>query len=183
MTRIIAGNLGGRRLTVGGEQTRPTSDRVREALFSMLEARIELVDAAVLDLYAGSGALGLEALSRGAAHTVFVESDRKAVAAIRANIGTCGVGDRTTLDTRSVLDFLSGSRPRFDLILADPPYGIDDDELTRTLIGLADLLAVDGLLVLERGKRSPQTRWPSGLAPIVAKNYGDTRVEVAARAD
>lgn len=181
MTRIIAGALGGRRLTVGGDNTRPTSDRVREALFSMLDARMDLDDAAVLDLYAGSGALGLEALSRGARHVVFVESDRKAVAAIRANIATCDAGDRTTLAGRSVADFLGGPRQPFDLILADPPYAIDDALLAHVLADVADLLTNDGLLVVERAKRAPQTSWPGGLDVVVTKNYGDTRIEVAAR--
>lgn len=183
MTRIIAGELGGRRLSVGGDNTRPTSDRVREALFSMLDARMDLEDAAVLDLYAGSGALGLEAISRGARHAVFVEADRKALSAIRANIATCDAGDRTTLVGRSVVDFLAGPRQRFELILADPPYAIDDEELTAVLVDVVESLADDGLLVLERGKRSPATSWPQSVEVVVTKTYGDTRVEVAARRD
>ncbi|WP_040524753.1 16S rRNA (guanine(966)-N(2))-methyltransferase RsmD [Gordonia effusa] len=182
MTRIIAGSLGGRRLTVSGEQTRPTSDRVREALFSMLDVRMDLDGASVLDLYAGSGALGLEAISRGAEHAVFVESDRKAAAAIRANIGVCGVGDRATVDARRVTDFLAGSRRSFDLVLADPPYAIDDDELAKVLLHLATSISEEGLVVLERGKRSAVTVWPEGLESLVIKIYGDTRVELAGRA-
>lgn len=180
MTRIIAGALRGRRLTVGGERTRPTSDRVREALFSMLDARVDLDDVDVLDLYAGSGALGLEALSRGGRHAVFVESDRAALAAIRANVSTCGVGDRATIVGRPVADYLTGGG-RFDLIFADPPYAIDDDDLTKVLAQVTASLTDRGVVVLERGKRAPTTGWPDALEVIVAKNYGDTRVELAAR--
>lgn len=181
MTRIIAGALRGRRLTVGGEHTRPTSDRVREALFSMLDARIGVDGVDVLDLYAGSGALGLEALSRGGRQAVFVESDRKALAAVRANVSTCGVGDRATVVGRSVVDYLSGAQRPFDLIFADPPYAIDDAEVTKVLARLGDLLTEPGLVVFERAKRAPATTWPEALEAIVVKNYGDTRIEVAGR--
>lgn len=180
MTRIIAGSLGGRRLRVGGDITRPTSDRVREALFSMLDARMDLNDASVLDLYAGSGALGLEALSRGAGRGVFVETDRKAVAAIRDNIATCGVGSIASIVSRSVSDYVAAQLDSFDLILADPPYGIDDNDLTQALVHLAAMLNDGGLLVLERGKRASLTVWPANLEVVTTKKYGDTRVEVAA---
>jgi len=120
VTRIVAGTAGGRRLEVPPSGTRPTSDRVREALFSALEAAVGLDGARVLDLYAGSGALGLEALSRGAASCLFVEQDRAALDALRANIAKLGA--RADVRAQSVLALGPAPAP-LDLILMDPPYG------------------------------------------------------------
>ncbi|MGV9712329.1 16S rRNA (guanine(966)-N(2))-methyltransferase RsmD [Gordonia sp. NPDC003424] len=185
MTRIIAGEFGGRRLKVPEQGTRPTSDRVREAVFNILEARTDLDAARVLDLYAGSGALGLEALSRGAATAVLVDSRRAATSAIVANARGCGVVDRVTAVTRPVAAFLSTPPTAgFGLILLDPPYDIADSEIAQTLSALAapEWLAADGIVVVERAVRAPETEWPDELEVLVTKNYGDTRVEVAARA-
>lgn len=180
MTRIIAGRFRGRRLRVPDEGTRPTSDRVRESVFNMLEARFDLDGLEVLDLYAGSGALGIEAVSRGAAAVTFVESARKAVAVIGANVKACGLADRATLVPRSVSAYLaSPAERRFDLVFSDPPYDVSDDRVGEDLAALvAGRLAADALVVVERAARSGEIPWPSGFEIIADKTYGDTRVEV-----
>lgn len=182
--RIIAGEFRGRRIAVPDEGTRPTSDRVREALFNIILARINLEDARILDLYAGSGALGLEALSRGAAVATFVESRRRAAGVIARNIATCGAQTRTTVRTGSVADILRGSPPRepFDLIMLDPPYGLDAGQVADDLAALStQWLSDDGLVVVERSTRGTPVTWPPGLDVLVARDYGDTRVEVGER--
>ncbi|MFW0796384.1 16S rRNA (guanine(966)-N(2))-methyltransferase RsmD [Gordonia sp. CPCC 205515] len=184
MTRIISGGFRGRRLKVPDDGTRPTSDRVREAVFNILDARIEVDGTQVLDLYAGSGALGLEALSRGASSATLVDSRRAATSVITANVKTCGVGDRTTVVTRTTAAFLATAPAApLDLIFLDPPYDLDVAEVTAALAELAApaWLAPDGLIVLERAVRAPDTGWPTELEVLVSKNYGDTRVEVAGR--
>jgi 16S rRNA (guanine966-N2)-methyltransferase len=179
MTRIISGTAGGRRLrTPPGPTTRPTSDRVREALFSRLEHRGLLEDTRVLDLYAGSGALGLEAASRGAAEVVLVEAQRGAAAAIRANIAAVGhPGVRLVVDTveRALGSGPPGGTP-FDLVLLDPPYDLTEESLAAVLNALVerDWLGPDGFVVVERSTRSPQPRWPAGLELSGEKRYGET---------
>src|SRR4051812_26806788 len=131
MTRIIAGAHGGRRLSAPpGTGTRPTSDRVREALFSALESMTDLSGARFADLFAGSGAVGLEALSRGADHTFLVESDGRAARAIRDNIATLRVGPAARLVTGKVTTVLAGPPEGgpFDVVFADPPYAVTDAE-------------------------------------------------------
>jgi 16S rRNA (guanine966-N2)-methyltransferase len=173
MTRIVAGAWGGRRLvTPRGSATRPTSDRVREALFSSLESELGGIDGLrVLDLYAGSGALGLEALSRGAARVDLVESGRSAAAAIAANLAELEAGaarlHRTTAER-----FLANCRETYDLVLLDPPY---KDDPTDVLVGVLGVLARGGLVVVERSSRDAFT-WPDGLAGIRDKAYGETRL-------
>lgn len=135
--RVIAGSARGRRITAPpGHQVRPTSDRARQATFNALESRGLVVDARVLDLFAGSGALGIEALSRGAAHATFVESDRNAVAAIRSNLDTLGFAGQATVIRSDSLSFLRTGTRAADLVLVDPPYAFDAwpallDELVR----------------------------------------------------
>jgi 16S rRNA (guanine966-N2)-methyltransferase len=182
MTRIIAGSAGGRRLeTPPGELTRPTSDRVREALFSMLEARNALRGARVLDLFAGSGALGLEAASRGAAEVVLVDSSRQAVAAARRNATVVGVG-RVTVVLSAALRYLD-RRPdhTLDLVLLDPPYILSEPALTEHLAALVSggWLDHDTLVVVERSGRSPEPRWPAGLRRDGVRRYGDTALWTA----
>jgi 16S rRNA (guanine966-N2)-methyltransferase len=137
--RVVAGELGGRRLLApAGSTTRPTSDRVREATFNSLESSGDVEDADVLDLFAGSGALGIEALSRGARHATFVERDRAALEALRANLASLGLGpDRATVVVGDALASSSGRR--YDLALLDPPYDYDgwDDLLGRLTAGVA----------------------------------------------
>ncbi|AZG44000.1 Ribosomal RNA small subunit methyltransferase D [Gordonia insulae] len=149
----------------------------------MIEARVDLDGAHVLDLYAGSGALGLEALSRGAATAVFVDSGRRAVSVITANVRTCGVADRSSIVARPVATHLASAPGPFDLAFLDPPYDMDNSAMTADLSALGDgRLADDGLVVVERAVRAPETVWPDDMTVLVHKTYGDTRVEVAARA-
>jgi 16S rRNA (guanine966-N2)-methyltransferase len=177
VTRIISGEAGGRRLrTPDGESTRPTSDRVREALFSSLEARDAIRGAHVMDLYAGSGALGLEAASRGAASVLLVESDRGASATIRANISDLGVAG-ARLQSSTVERALN--RPaslRYDVVLADPPYDVSEDSLAGVLEMLLahQWLAQEPIIVVERSSRSPEPRWPDGIIATGSKAYGET---------
>jgi len=185
VTRIIAGAAGGRALqTPPGAGTRPTSDRVREALFSALEARGALTGAQVLDLYAGSGALGLEAVSRGAAGALFVESDRRAAAVVRANVAALGVSDRCTVVASSVRAALAREPADLvDLVLADPPYLLAEDELAADLHRLAGgWLAAGAVVVVERSSRSPEPSWPVDLVPEKPRRYGDTTIWIATRA-
>ena len=158
----MAGAAGGRTLRVPGKGTRPTSDRVREALFSRLEHSGVLEGARVLDLYAGSGALGLEAASRGARDVVLVESARAAAEVCRQNVATLGLtGVRVVVE--KVLPFVS--RPSggpVDLVLVDPPYELAEDDLTDVLAAVAGHLAPDAVVVVERSVRSPEPTWPGG---------------------
>jgi 16S rRNA (guanine966-N2)-methyltransferase len=186
VTRIISGAFGGRRIDVpAGTGTRPTSDRVREALFARLDHQDALAGARVLDLYAGSGALGLEALSRGATSATFVENGRGAVEVLRRNLTTMGVGDATVVLAEPVQRVLL--RPAVtavDLVLADPPYDITEDDLADVLALLPrhGWLATEALVVVERSSRSPQPRWPADLVSVDERRYGETRVWWARRA-
>jgi 16S rRNA (guanine966-N2)-methyltransferase len=186
VTRIISGAYGGRRIDVpAGTGTRPTSDRVREALFARLDHQDALAGARVLDLYAGSGALGLEALSRGAASATFVESDRGAVEVLRRNVTTLGAGDVTSVLVEPVQRMLlRPTATAVDLVLADPPYDITEDDLADVLALLPrhGWLAIEALVVVERSSRSPQPRWPAELVPVDERRYGETRVWWARRA-
>lgn len=175
MSRIIAGELGGRRLRVPAQGTRPTSDRAREALFSRLEHLGALEGARVLDLYAGSGALGLEALSRGAREVVMVESARPAAAICRANARTLGVADRVQVISVPVQRYLGRSAPAqgFELVVADPPYDVVDlDGALEALV--QGWLAASAVVVLERPARAADVRWPAPLTPMDVRRYGDS---------
>jgi 16S rRNA (guanine966-N2)-methyltransferase len=179
VTRIIAGLAGGRRLaTTPGRTTRPTSDRTREGLFASVTAICGGLDgAAVLDLYAGSGAVGLEALSRGAADVVLVESDARAARVIKENIATVGLpGARLITDKveRMLARGPEGAQAR-DFVFADPPYAVGDDELARMLTELAsrEWLAHNALVVLERATRSGAPPWPAGFDSDRSRKYGE----------
>ena len=182
MTRIVAGAAGGRRLVVPkGETTRPTSDRVREALFSALDARGLVQGAAVLDLYCGSGALGLEAASRGAASVVLVDASRQAVDAARQNVSTLGF-QRVTVVLSSVVRYLDRSpQSRASLVFADPPYGAGQDEVADVLRKLTEggWLQPSAVVLLERSARSLEPIWPSGLTRQAVRRYGETAVWTA----
>ncbi|MCL2794375.1 MAG: 16S rRNA (guanine(966)-N(2))-methyltransferase RsmD [Microbacteriaceae bacterium] len=189
MTRIIAGAAGRVTLTVPKSGTRPTSDRVREALFSALEARDAVRGARVLDLYAGSGALGLEAASRGAASVLLVEKNPVAARIAKANAAVVakafGRADAPAADIRqsAVLPYLTAATGPFDLVFSDPPYELGDEDVAADLAALVPLLAPDALVVVERSTRSPEPVWPEGLAPEKPKKYGETTVWFATRAD
>ncbi|MPZ65103.1 MAG: 16S rRNA (guanine(966)-N(2))-methyltransferase RsmD [Pseudonocardiaceae bacterium] len=178
MTRIVAGVAGGRRLQVPPRGTRPTSDRVREAVFGTLQSRVDLDGARVLDLYAGSGALGLEALSRGAAHARFVESDRRAAAILQRNVDALGLpGAEVTVGAAETV-LRSGPQQAYDLVLADPPYSQLGPELADVLDALAvnRWLSPGALLVIERSARHSSLTWPEWVAAVTERKYGDTRV-------
>ncbi|WP_091516740.1 MULTISPECIES: 16S rRNA (guanine(966)-N(2))-methyltransferase RsmD [Amycolatopsis] len=175
MTRIVAGRAGGRRLRVPPQGTRPTSERVRESLFNALQAAGELDGARVLDLYAGSGALGLEALSRGAADAVFVESDRRALQVLRGNVAELALGGAVRAGQVESVLAQPAEKP-FDVVLADPPYALDAGRLGAVLRALADggWVAEDGLVVVERAQRDGEPSWPSGFEPLRTMRHGDT---------
>ena len=179
MTRIIAGTAGGRRLSVpAGRDTRPTSDRAREGLFgTILAIRGPLDGARVLDLYAGSGAVGLEALSRGAADVLLVESDARAARVIRANIEALRLpGARLLADrVERVLARGPGDHPPRDLVFADPPYATPDAQVQRVLGALRGRgwLAPGALVVVERATRSGTLTWPAGYTPERSRGYGE----------
>lgn len=180
VTRIVAGVAGGRRLAVPPKGTRPTADRVREALFSALEAAVDLDGARVLDLYAGSGALGFEALSRGAALVTLVEHDRTAVAVLRRNAETVALPGVDIRASRVDRVLVSPPTAPYDLVFADPPYALDDDELAGVLTALTvGWLSPDATVVVERSTRSGDPRWPSALAPTRSRRYGETTVHWA----
>jgi 16S rRNA (guanine966-N2)-methyltransferase len=202
MTRIIAGAARGRRLSVPpGTRTRPTSDRAREGLFATITARHGPLDGtAFLDLYAGSGAVGLEALSRGAALVLFVESDPAAARVIRANMAAVGLpgAELVTAQVATVLRRGTGRvpgrgapaggvpgggvpgggapdvGPAFGVVVADPPYATGDEEVTALLTALRrGWLAPGALVVVERATRSGPVAWPEGYASDRSRRYGE----------
>lgn len=175
MMRIVAGSAGGRRLRVPAKGTRPTSERVREALFNALEVAGEIDGARVLDLYAGSGALGLEALSRGAADAMFVEADRRAVEVLRGNVAELGLGGTVRHGSAEQVSGEAAPEP-FDLVLADPPYAVDGGSLAAVLTALAasGWLAEGALVVVERAARDGEPPWPAGFTALRSRHYGDT---------
>ncbi|MBD9700022.1 16S rRNA (guanine(966)-N(2))-methyltransferase RsmD [Flavimobilis sp. GY10621] len=179
MTRIVAGRAGGRSLKVPPKGTRPTSDRVREAMFSRLE-HYDVVDGArVLDLFAGSGALGLEAASRGAAAVVLVDASRQAADVCRTNAAATGLTAVVTVvvDRAERVVAHPPAQP-WDLVLVDPPYDLPD----ATVDALLEALAVDGALtpgavvVVERSRRTAPPTWPTGWSEIAHKDYGETSI-------
>ncbi|MGP4017922.1 16S rRNA (guanine(966)-N(2))-methyltransferase RsmD [Saccharopolyspora sp. 5N708] len=181
MTRIVAGSVGGRRIEVPPRGTRPTSERVREALFSALESAIELSGARVLDLYGGSGALGLEALSRGAAHATFVEADRRAAGLLRRNAASLGFREVLVQQAKAETLISTPAAEPFDVVLADPPYDLAAEALRRVLAGLAPngWTAPGSLVIVERAVRSGEPDWPPPLRALRTKRYGDTAVHWA----
>ena len=177
MTRVIAGEARGRRLAVpDGLSTRPTSDRAREGLFGTVLSELgSLAGRRVLDLFAGSGAVGLEALSRGASHVLLVESDARAVAVIKANIEIVGLAGAQARAVKA--ERLLASPPEgapYDLVFADPPYALADAAVTRILSQLAHgWLAPGALVVVERATRSGEVSWPAGLQKGKSRRYGE----------
>jgi 16S rRNA (guanine966-N2)-methyltransferase len=179
VTRIIAGFAGSRELKVPKEGTRPTSDRVREALFSSLDAADLIRGSRVLDLYAGTGALGLEALSRGAKHVGLVENNPKAAKIIKSNarmVSHAGGREAGSFEVRieSVGTFLSQSRSLWNLVLIDPPYSVANEELELVLETLSRQMTRDGVIVVERSVRDPLFTAPSRMKVFRTKDYGDT---------
>jgi 16S rRNA (guanine966-N2)-methyltransferase len=175
VTRLISGIAGGRRLKVPASGVRPTGDRAREGLFNSLGSLLDLDGARVLDLYAGSGALGLEALSRGAAEAVLVESAPRVLPVLRANLATVGLpGARVVAG--SVPTVVAGPAPAaFDLVLADPPYAVPAEEVLGVLRSLAGngWLAPDAVVVVERSSREQPWEWPTPLTGVRDRRYGE----------
>ena len=171
MTRIISGSARGRRLAVPeGTATRPTSDRAREGLFSSLLSLLDLEDARVLDCYAGSGALGLEALSRGAASATLVESDPAAAAVLRANVEHLGLPGAFVVAVEVERFLAVDPEPRYDLALLDPPYDLD---VVPVLELLLPWLAEDAVVVAERRTRRSEFAWPAGYEQLRERTYGE----------
>jgi 16S rRNA (guanine966-N2)-methyltransferase len=174
--RIVAGLAKGRRLAAPADATRPTSDRAREALFNSLGALLDLDGARVLDLFAGTGAVGLEALSRGAAETVFVENDRAALDVLQRNIDAVGLAGATVV-RRPVAAFLDARPPagEFDLVFADPPYALADSAMEQLLASLVRgaHLAEAAVVVVERSVRGASPAWPTGITPLRDRRYGE----------
>jgi 16S rRNA (guanine966-N2)-methyltransferase len=184
MTRIIGGVAGSRKLESPAKATRPTSDRIRESIFSMLDARLLLEDAKVLDLYAGTGALALEAISRGAALAHMVERDGKAAAVCVANakiVQKVMVEELAEVETKvinkAVSSFLSTpTSDGYTLVFIDPPYEVTNEEITSNLTALLPILAADAVVVVERSSRTPKFDLPAGYESGEEKHYGDTAV-------
>ncbi|NED96995.1 16S rRNA (guanine(966)-N(2))-methyltransferase RsmD [Phytoactinopolyspora alkaliphila] len=175
MTRVVAGAARGRRLKVPpGTTTRPTADRVREAMFSSLESLLGgFSGIRVLDLYAGSGALGLEALSRGAAKVTLVESDARAVRVVRANVAAVGLPGAVVVHDRA--ERAAPGTDVYDLVVADPPYSVASADVSAILAGLAGRsLAPGAVVVVERDRRSEPLRWPEGVSGLRERRYGET---------
>jgi 16S rRNA (guanine966-N2)-methyltransferase len=196
VARVIAGEAGGRRLAVpDGRDTRPTSDRAREGLFSTIVSMLgSVAGARVLDLYAGSGAVGLEALSRGAGHVLLVEHGARATRVIRENIEAIGLPGAVLAADRVERVLARGPAPagghdspapaggqdstegsRYDVVFADPPYALADTAVSQVLSLLADQgwLAPGALVIVERATRSGPVNWPDGFVPDRARRYGE----------
>jgi len=178
MTRIIGGSAGGRRINAPrGSNTRPTSDRVREALFSAVESWCGSLDGLrVLDLYAGSGAVGLEARSRGAGVVTLVEHDRKTAALISDNVKSLGFTRVDVVSATVATTLMRSPVAPYDLVFLDPPYPLADQDVETDLRALVDneWLVPGALVVVERSGRSPGPKWPPGLVAEREKRYGET---------
>lgn len=184
MSRIVAGAAGGMPLvSVPGDGTRPTTDRVKEALFSRLESMNMLTDARVLDLYAGSGSLGVESASRGAKSVELVEFNDKAAAVCQRNAELVNkvLGTKVVSVQRSKVEtFLArvaeAGVDQWDLVFMDPPYPLTEAELSLVLELLGPRLTPYGVVVVERSARTPEPAWPASLVLLAEKKYGETRL-------
>ena len=178
MARVIAGEAGGRRLAVpDGRDTRPTSDRAREGLFATITSITGPLDGArVLDLYAGSGAVGLEALSRGAGHVLLVEQGARAVRVIKENIEAIGLPGAVLVADRVERALARGpDGDRYDIVFADPPYDLGEQDVTAMLDALVGhgWINAGGLVILERSKRSPEPTWVRSVTGERSRRYGE----------
>jgi 16S rRNA (guanine966-N2)-methyltransferase len=178
VTRIIAGAAGSLTLEVPGRGTRPTSDRVRESIFGSLDAADAIAGARVLDLYAGSGALGLEALSRGATSVDLVEKSPRAASVIERNAQRVrrAAGGTYRVHRTSADAYLAAVREPYALVFIDPPYDLGEEDLAQVLRLLVPSLAPDAIVVTERAARSPEPVLPTGLMLERQRRYGDTAV-------
>jgi 16S rRNA (guanine966-N2)-methyltransferase len=178
--RIIAGRFKGKRLpTVRGKAVRPTTGRIREAVFNILGPLVE--GARILELFAGTGAFGFEALSRGAASAVFVDKDKKVAATITQTARMLGLEDQTStlaIEASRALDKLAQAGEQFSIIYLDPPYATEWIAKVMNDPSLITLLATDGVLVVEKGIRTPESPLPNLLHKRLARQYGDTMIEM-----
>jgi 16S rRNA (guanine966-N2)-methyltransferase len=180
--RIVGGVAKGRRIAVPPAGTRPTADRAREAMFSTLATLDAVAGARVLDLYAGSGAVGLEALSRGASHALLVESDRKVLSVLRSNVATLGVpGAQVAAGSVATVLAVPPSAP-YDLLFADPPYALAAGDLQAVLEAARAWLSPDAVVVIERSARDPAWQWPDGFEPLFSRRYGEATLWYAQHA-
>lgn len=181
MTRIIGGVASGRRIVVPPRGTRPTTDRVRESLFNIVAVRRDLTGLSVLDLYAGSGALGLEALSRGASSALFVEADRRSTSVIAGNVETLGLPGATVRRGAVAAVLAGGTDAPVDLVLADPPYELGAAEMAAVLGALTTYgwAQAGTVAVVERAVKSAPLSWPVEWCLWRPRVYGDTRLELA----
>lgn len=164
-----------------GRGTRPTTDRVRESLFNVLASRIDFAGTAVLDLYAGSGALGLEALSRGAESATFVDADARAARVIADNVATLGAKGATVRRGTVAAVVAAGARRPVDVVFADPPYDVGAAEIASVIAALSEggWTAAGTVVVVERAASGPPLDWPKGWRVWPSRTYGDTRLELA----
>lgn len=182
MTRIIGGLVGSRKLASPAKSTRPTSDRIRESIFSSLESKNALANCAVLDLYAGTGALGLEALSRGATSTVLVESNKQAAAVCikNARLIQDALAEEehevsAKVQIQPVQKFLDTNQQKFDLVFIDPPYEVTNQEVEKNLESLLGSLTKNALVLVERSARAEAIA-TVGYELLETKSFGDTAV-------
>ena len=188
MTRVVAGAARGRRLAVPpGRGTRPTADRTREALFSTLESELgSLAGRRVADLYAGSGAVGIEALSRGAAHCLLVESDQRAIRTLRENVALVALPGAQVVSGRvERMVGRAATGPAYDLVFLDPPYELADDDLRAVLAAAVanSWLATGALVAVERATRGGEWAWPPGIRPLRSRRYGEATLWYGRAAD
>jgi 16S rRNA (guanine(966)-N(2))-methyltransferase RsmD len=177
--RIVGGEARGRRLrAVPGDSTRPTSDRVRQSLFDLLGQRMDGL--AVLDLYAGTGAMALEALSRGASNAVLIEKEARACGVIHGNVADLGLEARCQVIRDELPGALGRLRGKFDLVFSDPPYALRASQAVLDGLSANDLLAPGARAVLEMDRREETPACPQGLHIAADRRYGDTRVLVVA---
>lgn len=183
MTRIISGQARGRSIKVPDSLTRPTADRAREGLFSSLQARFGFSGEVVLDLFAGSGALGLEAASRGASNVTLVENYSGAVRAIKHNIGVVGHPKTRVVEAKASTFLATAPRDTYTMVLADPPYDLADEAIVEMLNALIPALRPDAVVVVERPSSGPETAWPQGFEPtgqkIKKRTFGIARFDMA----
>jgi 16S rRNA (guanine966-N2)-methyltransferase len=179
MTRIIGGDFRGRSIKVPDAETRPTSSRVREAIFSSVEHAVSgLDDLRVLDLFSGSGAFGIEAISRGATEAVLIEKDLRAADTLHTNVANFGIKNARVVIADAFSDVAQKSgRGSFDVVFIDPPYSFEDQDVDALLANLVknDWLNEFALIVVERGSRS-QVQWPDSVEELRKKVYGDTSI-------
>lgn len=183
MARIVTGEARGRKLKVPPEGTRPTTDRAKEGLFSSLQVRFGFEGRRVLDLFAGSGALGLEALSRGASEAVFVDAQREACRVIAHNIAATKLSGARVEEMKASAYLAGAPRRHFDMVLADPPYELADEAINEIIDALRPVLADEAVVVFERHRDTAEPEWPADFHPtgqkLKKRTYGRARMDMA----